>query len=196
MKHLIDHPDSSMVYERDISVYEASGKGIPATLYNMNKIKRNILFSAYQYPHVNWRPFYVSCFLFLPSVCSCSAITVLHSASMAVIHVITTLFLWQPESVVECLQLSKIRSPLLNLHLVERGRVGAWSSDKRGRRRQRGVLLTGWRVSTLPFLQRDIIDGYISLDAWSPDTFEHHLQREMFVMCSALQDHKNRIISR
>lgn len=40
------------------------------------------------------------------------------------------------------------------------------------------VLLTGRWVSTLPFLQRDIIDGDVSLDAWSPDTFEYHLQRE------------------
>ena len=40
------------------------------------------------------------------------------------------------------------------------------------------VVLTGWWVSTLPFLQRDVINGDVSLDAWSPDTFEYHLESE------------------
>lgn len=168
-----------------------------ATLYNMNKIRRNIFFSAHQYALVNWRPFSGSRFLFLPSVCSCSAITVLHSASVAVIHVITTLFLWQPESVVECWQLSKIKSPLVNLHLVQRARVGAWSSDKRGRRRQRGVthwvegldtpLPPAWHHRWL-CLPRCLFPGYLRAPPAERNVCH--------VMCSALQDHKNRMISR
>lgn len=66
-------------------------------------------------------------FLFLPSVCSCSAITVLRSASVAIIHVITTLLPRQlcfpHESAAQCWQLSKIRSPLVNLNLVQRCRA-------------------------------------------------------------------------
>lgn len=37
------------------------------------------------------------------------------------------------------------------------------------------TLLTGRRVSTLPFLQGDIIDGDVALDARSPDAFQYHL---------------------
>lgn len=160
---------------------------VPPTT-NSRKSKEQRL-PAYQCHLVNCRPFSVSCFLLLPSVCSCSAITVLHSASVAIIHVITTLLLRQPcfpcEMVAQCWQLSKIRSPLVNLNLVQWGRVGTRSSDKRGMRGNWGgsivVLLTGRRVSTFPFLQHDIIDGDVSLNAWSPDTFEYHLQREKHI---------------
>lgn len=72
--------------------------------------------SAYQCHLVNCRPLSVSCFLlFCFSVCSCSAITALHSSSVAISHVITTLLPRQPcfphEMAVQRWQLSKIRSP-------------------------------------------------------------------------------------
>lgn len=39
------------------------------------------------------------------------------------------------------------------------------------------VLLTGRRVSTLPFLQRDIINSNVSFNAWSPNPLKYDLQR-------------------
>lgn len=58
-----------------------------------------------------WPIFSLSLFFFQPLVYSWGAITVLHLASsMAIIHVIITLLLWQPcifhERVVQCCQLS------------------------------------------------------------------------------------------
>lgn len=125
---------------------------------------------------------FLSCFylLFVPAAqLQCSST----QPGVAIIHVITTLLPWQPcspnEPVVQCWQLSEIRPPLVNLHRVQRGGRER-SSDKRDRREE--LLLTGRRVSTLSFLQRDIIDGDVSLDAWSSDTFEYHLQGHKHVV--------------
>lgn len=102
---------------------------------------------------------------------------------------------------VQCWQLSKIRSPLVNLNLVQRGGAREPGAQIRGDGGGGGgkvALLTGRWVSTLPFLQRDIIDGDVSLDARSPDTFEYHLQREKkhvcHIMFSASIEHKNKKI--
>lgn len=92
----------------------------------------------------------------------------LHSAGVAITHVITTQLprkqRFHCEAVVRRWETVQIRRPL-DPHL--RGRRGAGGGAE--------TLLTGRRVSTLPFLQGDIIDGDVALDARSPDALQHHL---------------------
>lgn len=53
------------------------------------------------------------------------------------------------------------------------------------------VLLTGRRVSTLPFLQRDIINSNVSFNAWSPNPLKYDLQRVAQVIILNLERPKN-----
>lgn len=140
--------------------------------------------SVYQYLLVNCRPLSVSCFLFLPP-----CLFLQHNYSVLLSQrsyhlcdyntvAMATVFFFPPhETVVQCWQLAfRLDPPLVNLNLVRKGRAGTCSCRDRTRSRN-AVLLTGRRVSTLPFLQCDVIDGDVSLNAWSPDTFQYHLDR-------------------
>lgn len=110
-----------------------------------------------------------SCSLFLPSICSCNAITALRSASVAIIHVITTQLprkqCFPHEARFQRWQTFQIRRPLTS---ICEGDGGGWGTLLI---KQDEVLLTGRWVSTLPFLQGDIIDCNVALDARSPDAF-------------------------
>lgn len=130
-------------------------------------------------------------FSLFPFVHSKSAITLLRSASMTIIHVMCLHCCYDDHSFFPPKQrLESCKSWPCTERLNERE---GWKDQVRNVARV--VLLTGWWISTFPFLECDIINSDVSFDAWSPDTFQYHLQKQKNVLGTARMDQEIKMIS-